>query len=357
MDVAMETSQQTDIEVSRLFPEQVLRRNLPVNLKPEDRRLFENEFEQRIPATELLVMHDVFASSEGLLFKSRRILPQSFAAPFLLDAWKSKSRIKFLANNYLFKSSRRLEGNAVWIVDEWSGGYYHWVVDTLPRLFAIRERLRDLTLLLPHRLQALEFVGASLRPFELQDVQFVGAHERVFCPRLIVPMHTAPTGSHNEEMVRGIRALMVESYGDPQYETPLRIYISRRKAAKRRIINEDEVLEVVSEFQFRIINAEELTFAQQVHALSSAGYVVSNHGAGLTNMMFMPPRASILELRHETDRSYNCYFNLASALDMKYFYQACAPANPGEDAHSADIQVDVGTLRETLKLMTRQESS
>jgi capsular polysaccharide biosynthesis protein len=351
----MGTPQDAEIEISTLYPEQVLRRRLPVNLKPEHLQLFGRDLEKLIPVSELLVIHNVFASSEGLLFKSGRILRQSFAAPFLLDAWKTRSRLKFLANNYLLKASRTLTSDAVWIVDDWSSGYYHWLADTIPRLFSVRERMDEATLLLPNRFRPLEFVTSSLKPFGLRNIEFIGDHERVLCPRLIVPMHTAPTGSHNEKIVRGIRPLFAEFYADSASEKAERIYISRQKASKRRIVNEGDVVEIMSEFDFRIVHAEDMSFAEQVQAFSAARYLVSIHGAGLTNMMFMQPGGSVLELRHQTDRSYNCYFNLTSALDLKYFYQTCPPDNPSEDAHSADILIDVGVLRETLEVMLGNE--
>jgi capsular polysaccharide biosynthesis protein len=351
----IEISQPSEIEVSPLSPEQVLRRTPPINLKPDDRRLFEHEFEQRIPATELLVMRNVFASSDGMLFKSTRILPQSFAAASLLEAWKIRSRLKFLAQNYLLKTSRRLSADALWIVDDWSGGYYHWLADTLPRLYAMRERTAELTLLLPDRFQQREFVNSSLKPFNVRNVEVIAANEKVFCPTLFVPMHTAPSGHHNENFMRGIRTLMVEEFGDRQSETAARIYVSRRKAPKRRIVNEEDVLQAVMEFGFEILDAERLSFAQQVRAFSDARYLVSNHGAGLTNMMFMSAGSNVLELRHELDRRYNCYFNLASALNLNYFYQTCAADTTQEDPHTADLHVDVQALRENLGLMLTTE--
>ena len=59
--------------------------------------------------------------------------------------------------------------------------------------------------------------------------------------------------------------------------------------------------------------------------MSRARYVVSNHGAGLTNMLFMKDGARVLELRHVSDYVNNCYFILASALQFDYLYQLCEP--------------------------------
>jgi capsular polysaccharide biosynthesis protein len=352
----MQPSQPTEVEVSTLYPERHLRRNPPVNLKPEDISIFDQDLEQVIPASQLLIMRDVYASSEGLLFKSGRILPASFAAPFLLDAWKTKSRVKFLANNYMFKSSRQVDRDPVWIVDDWSGGYYHWLADTLPRLYSIRDRMSNLTLLMPERFRNLEFVTASLKAFELPHVEFVAANEKVFCPRLIVPMHTAPSGAVDEEVIRGIRSFMVDFYREgPAANATGRVYISRRLAPKRKIVNEAEVAEIVTRFGFEIVDAEGLSFAQQVRLLSTTRYLISNHGAGLTNMMFMQAGTSVLELRHQAETQRNCYFNMASALDLKYFYLTCAANDAAEDAHTADLRVDAQKLEEAISMMIESE--
>ena len=73
-----------------------------------------------------------------------------------------------------------------------------------------------------------------------------------------------------------------------------------------------------------------------------ARYIVSNHGAGLTNMLFMKDGGSVLELRHVSDCINNCYFTLASALDLKYFYQTCAPQNQSADRTTPTSFVDTG---------------
>jgi capsular polysaccharide biosynthesis protein len=306
-----------------------------------------------MPPTELLEMRDVRVSSDGLLFKGRQILPESFAAPFLLQKWKATSRLKFLANNYLLRKTRVLEDEALWILDDWSGGYYHWFVDTLPRLLAIGKRAIDLVLLLPARYTDLEFVHSSLAAFSLRRIEPVAAAEVVHCRRLVVPMHTAPSGHHNEILVRGVRQLLVARYGvnEAEGQRKGRVYISRERASKRRIRNEAEVIRTMQALDFQIVFAEELTLEEQILLCSSARYLVSNHGAGLTNMLFLGAGSSVLELRNKGDREYNCYFNLASALALNYFYQTCESVRPEEDAHTADLIVNTQRLRENLELM------
>jgi capsular polysaccharide biosynthesis protein len=314
--------------------------------------LFGHELERVIPAAELLEMRGVRVSSDGLLFKGFKILPESFAFPLLYDRWKSRSVVKFLATNYLLRRAQRVEGRAAWITDDWSGGYFHWLADSLTRLYTIREEARALTLLLPHMHASLGFVLPSLAPFGVRDVRFVGAGETLLCERLVVPMHTAPSGHYDEEILGGVRSLLLEAYGAPfSTNEGARLYISRGRALKRRIANEEEVVRVLQGFGFRVVYAEDHTFEEQVEMASRARLLVSNHGAGLTNMLFVREGGRVLELRHRTDRVNNCYFTMASALGLEYFYQTCPSDDPSEDPHTAHLRVDPDALAANIRLM------
>ena len=339
-------------EAAVLLPESVSRRRLPANLKEGERELFGHELERVIPQTRLLELRGVWVSSEGVLFKGGRMLPESFAFPLNRERWKRRSVLKFFASNYLLKRRREFARDALWIVDDWSGAYFHWLADALTRLFTVKDRLRDSVLLLPHRHQELGFVRPSLEPFGVREVEFIGRDEVLFCRRLAVPTQTAPSGHYNEEAIGAVGKLLREFYaGAPAAAAGERVYISRGRARKRRILNEEEVVEILRGFGFETVYAEDIPFGRQVEIAARARHLVSNHGAGLTNMLFMRPGASVLELRHRADRVNNCYFTLASALNLNYFYQTCEPGDPEEDPHTADLRVDARALADNLRLM------
>jgi len=335
-----------------LHPEMVSKRRLPVNLKQDDLELFSREIERVIPQTRLLEIRNTCVSSDGLLFRAAKILPESFAFPSNMRDWRTRSVLKFFVVNYLFRSHRRYERHRLWVTDDWSSGYFHWLTDVLTRLFTIKDRLPDMVLLLPGKYEELDFVRSSLKPFPLRGVEFIAQSEVLFCEKLMLPTHTAPSGNYNEELIRGVRNLLVGFYSD-RVSSSLsdRIYISRGRARKRKIKNEEEVIEILREFDFKTVYAEDCSFEQQVKIAANATYLVSNHGAGLSNMLFMNPGSSVLEMRNKADRVNNCYFTLASALGLNYFYQACESERPGEEAHTANLWVDVRQLRDNIQQM------
>jgi capsular polysaccharide biosynthesis protein len=338
-----------------LLAESLSTRRRPVNLEPGDLRLFERELQRTIPASRLLEMRGVRISADGFLFKAGRILPESFAFARLREDWTHGQLLRFLVDNYLLKTTVRIEDDALWVVDNCSTGYFHWLADALPRLLLVREHLKDWTLLLPHEARALPFVEPSLAPFGVGRVRYAGIDEVLTCRRLFVPTHAAPPGHFNDAVIQSVRDVLVAAYANGGEAGAERLYISRSAASRRRVANEADVLEVLHRFGFRILHTESCPFEEQVRAAFGARYLVSSHGAGLTNMLFMRPGSHVLELRHQGDGVSPCYFTMASALGLPYSYQTCASPEPAEPPHTANLRVDIPKLTHNLERLLARE--
>ena len=74
--------------------------------------------------------------------------------------------------------------------------------------------------------------------------------------------------------------------------------ISRADANKRRLLNEDEVLRRIEHFGFRHVMPGRLPVADQIALFSGAQIVAGPHGAGLTNLVFMPEGGAVVENFH-----------------------------------------------------------
>jgi hypothetical protein len=338
-------------EAEVIFRKSISLRSLPINFNKADINLFEHELKKEIPATYLRNLSNITINPEGLLFRGTKILEESFPTPEFDANWLGlKGRTKVFLK-YGLKRHKKNLADSIWVTDVWSKGYFHWLTDVLPRLFSIQDRLQESTLLLPSSYQHEDYIVSSLKPFFLREIEFVD--EIVSCANLRIPTHTAPTGNYNETAIRGVREIYTNFYkgNSANCNNLEKIYISRGKAEKRKVSNEADCIAVVKEFGFKTVYLEEYSFQEQVEIMLNARYLISNHGAGLTNMIFMRPNGKVLELRKKEDLHNNCYFSLTSALDLKYFYQLCASQNLDEDAHTADLVVDCQLLRENIECM------
>jgi len=332
----------------------VSKRNPPRNFNPADAALFAHELERAIAPMELVELTNIRANAEGRLFRNGRVLRESFAVEEMFKVFRAskRNRLAFLVKNYLLRRRRELSGHYLWITDDWSDGYFHWLADALPRLFAVRDLAATTPLLIPSKCEHFEFVRASLRLFDLAGVEYVQADEVCVIDPLVLPTHAAPSGSFNDALMRRLRDFILDAYNVDRDRAPhRRIYISRSNAPRRKIANEEEVINVLHNFDFEVIRFEDHPFEEQVRIAAETKYLVSNHGAGLTNMLFMPEGGRVLELRKEAERIRNCFFILATTARLDYFYQCCPQERAEDGAHAADVVVDTKSLGENLGLI------
>jgi hypothetical protein len=96
-----------------------------------------------------------------------------------------------------------------------------------------------------------------------------------------------------------------------------RLYISRRKAAQRRLVNELELEAALRSLGFEPVCFEDLSLHEQILTCARAKVVVALHGAGLTNLAFARRLDLVVEL---IPRSYHVrgFENLARQLGCRY---------------------------------------
>jgi len=333
-----------------LYRESLAVRRLPFNIKDTDLHLFQHEVTRSIPATHLGSLRKCNISSKNVIFRGLQVAPESFPHPSHVELWNSpKAKLKLFISKINSIRKRKIT-EAFIVTDTWSEGYFHWMTDALPRLLTIKELLRQSTLLLPAHYRSKEYVRSSLSAFNIGRIEYFTGSIR--CDRMRMATHTAPTGMYNEQIINGLRQLLTSHFVEPEARKKDRkIYISRALAGKRKIKNEEECIELLRSYEFEIIHFENHTLAEQAQIAFEARYLISNHGAGLTNILFMSPDSSVLELRESEDDHNNCYFALASALDITYYYQLCNSDQPYEDAHLANISVCLSELKNSIELI------
>jgi capsular polysaccharide biosynthesis protein len=104
---------------------------------------------------------------------------------------------------------------------------------------------------------------------------------------------------------------------------------------------------------------DQFSYEEQIAICSKIKYLVSPHGAGLTNILFMSEGTKMLEMAtkpHE-EKLVTDYYKLADMLDIKYFYQECMVGENSQvkDFHHGSLLVDLERLEKNLQLMLKNE--
>jgi capsular polysaccharide biosynthesis protein len=98
-----------------------------------------------------------------------------------------------------------------------------------------------------------------------------------------------------------------------------KLFIMRAHSSQGRVlVNQKDLRVALSRFGLDFVFNEELSFEEQYRLYSNASVVIGVHGAGLSNIVFMPSGSTIIELMPEAE--FKWHFALISKiLGFKYF--------------------------------------
>lgn len=113
-----------------------------------------------------------------------------------------------------------------------------------------------------------------------------------------------------------IRAKLFKYLHNNKQSKRRRIYISRQMSRRRAIDGEEKLIEFLRSLGFEILTLETMTPDEQLLAFCESDYIVSPHGAGLSNIIACASSANIYEIHCEG--GMQCYRRLAILLGLNY---------------------------------------
>lgn len=227
--------------------------------------------------------------------------------------------------------------------------YFHWWIDVMAKLWVIQNspyracRLVTPPLTQDFQHESLRLLGQSVTPMTRPLHRF---KRLVFARGLTYgsSQSIAPQVFEFAQWCRGKLGLSPRA-------RHRKLFLSRRAARRRRLLNEDEVVAALGG-DFERIELESLSFREEATLLSEASAVVAPHGAGLTNLLFCERPTAVVELVHE-DAPPDTYRRFAGLLGHPYIAVGCEPeANarlkPGQrnmSASASDVSAAVARLK------------
>jgi hypothetical protein len=178
--------------------------------------------------------------------------------------------------------------------------YYHFIVNYCARLHyydgaAQREKKRRFIVaddLPPPYYAYLELLG-----IERSDLIQVSRSGFVECSRLWasnLPLYFDSSGLKADPEAFGwLRNRVMPAFAGVDGE---RIFLTRKHSAHRRIQNEDELFQIAEQYGFCRICPEDLSLPDLLRMLSQSRSIVTAYGAGMTNSLFCPGQATVVEL-------------------------------------------------------------
>jgi capsular polysaccharide biosynthesis protein len=216
-------------------------------------------------------------------------------------------------------------GEGVWI-DAWELGgrrFSHWLFDVWPKLQAMQRLgvLKDAGVIVNDcgaRLRADTLGVLGVDPGQVRLVDRAGVEVqaeralRIGAVREV--LYTPPW------IIEAVRGAFLPA-GAPSRGSR-KLYITRAGAARRRVVNEDALLELARSRGYEPVALETLTLPESAALMSEAQAVLAPHGAGLANIVFCPADCRVVEFfsLHISPE----YWLLAARMGLDYALVECA---------------------------------
>ena len=240
----------------------------------------------------------------------------------------------------LRRGTGRVLGDVAWICERVYHNHSHWLTAHLPKLLLLREHGLLDCLVLPERQTPV--MRATLRHLGLDPaaIPTVPLGRPVRCRHLTV----LKTDRFRGDLLRRVAETFAAPAGRPPEE---RVYVSRSRATGRRLLNEEEVIwPRLAQQGFTRVWFEDMDFDEQLALLRRTRVLIGPHGAGLTNMLFCPPGALVVEIADPGYPNPN-FYALAAALGHRYALVLAESVGSGHRLYR-DLHVAPGRVEAVL---------
>lgn len=312
-------------------PEKVSINNLHDNFPP----VFEPVNEYLIP--------NAYINSYGYIFKNFRVIEETISYRH-----RSSIGLKNILSSYLFKKKMKVNQPAISIMNGWLDSFYHFTLESLIKLYVLREHIDSSTVVFHKNKDLKQFHKEWIEILNLKNVTFIDDNEIVETPLAISCTFTSRDLNHHNIVVPEFRNWILSRVENDNVQKYKKIFIGRKNARHRNILNLEEVRRFLEEKDFVYLEMENFNLKQQINIFRNADKIIALHGAALTHLCFAKPTANVIDLIHE-DFNQLCFYKLAKVLGINYIMLGCAGSNIKEQSPGhQDLIIDLSKLEATI---------
>ncbi len=227
-------------------------------------------------------------------------------------------------NNRIFTLNKlppfqEIKGTVIVLSGILNDSYFHWLFDILPRLELLRRGGIDFK-------KADKFLVHNSQAFQRETLEKLGIpkekilegdrHRHIRATNLVVPSFPGSIAWMPKWACNFLRREFLPAEVNEKIE---KLYISRKDASYRRLINEEEIVNLLEKNGFQSVALEGMSVSKQAGLLANAKVVVSPHGGGLSNLVFCNKGTKVIEI-FSPEYVYHCYWLVSNILGLEYYY-------------------------------------
>ena len=288
--------------------------------------------------------------AEGYTFSKEDLISESYGNEDFMREICGEREIECLANN----GNTELINKPVYVASSRWGytNYWHWLLDIIPKILLFAE-----SELPGHGIECIMHAGiessyqkqwldivieyASKRKVKLiaTGKRYVMSKELIWSNSLALPHPSRTLKATFERLINEIK--YERKLSDKRSDT---IVLMRKKGDVRSIINYDEVVSWANNNFFRVVVAEDYNVIEQISLFANCKILISIHGAGMSNIVFMQKGGKVIELH--PDSGFNpAIQDLCAACEINYSLIICKG-----NGNKQQVKVNTLTLDDAIAL-------
>ena len=217
-----------------------------------------------------------------------------------------------------------------------SNGYYHFLMESLVQTLLALKSHPDAEVLVAKR----EYMGFVREYVELLKERGVIKHVNMVEGEVVrVPRYVVCDLESDSSCVCGLSVSLLRSaFCETSGCGERKVFVTRR--GRRMFDNQEEIENTMAALGFEVVDTAPMNIEDEIEFFSGVSFVVANHGAGLTNIIYAPTGAKVIEL-FSPKWLHDVYFRLAKACG--HTYGLCVAKQ--KDGESGWGRIDCAELR------------
>ena len=291
--------------------EYIIIRNPPITIETQPHWKFRIEMETNTPEVYLAKMKNVFVTKLGTIFSDDGYLLDDVSKEIGVPI----ERHSILNQGNLPEAKKKLGSLAV-INRHSNGNYFHFLFDALPR-FSLIDEPADYYYILNEK----KFMKEYLEIIGIPTEKMISPKKKtiITADEVIVPSSIGNTGHPTYRAVEYIRNQTLKFQEVDNPISPKRIYISRKDARTRKLLNDPLIEKILRQYGFVTVRLDGMHVKKQIELFSNADIIISVHGAGLSNIVYAKPETKVIEFFSPLYVNV-CYWSLANICNLQYGY-------------------------------------
>jgi len=247
------------------------------------------------------------------------------------------------------------EGGVLFLGGSGSANYYHWLIEILPKLFTLNQKLlkewnitailvdasvfripsfrASLELVLERLSLALRVIVAPSGWVLFGNLYYINTFNNILFNSLSGSILKNDFYFSKNILEKYIDATRRRGVGGEK-ATPKRIFLLRQESSvseyNKRTYNQTEIFDIFKSFGFIGVHVEKLSFQEQMNLFASASYIVGPSGAAWANLIFCESKARCLSWLNENFQNFSVYSTLAAQAGCDMRFVQCSLVQAGE---------------------------